>query len=68
MSRCEICRKKLNLAASVTGLCKCKGVFCSEHRQFEDHGCTFKEQAKTEGIEKLKKTMVPAVPEKLIRI
>lgn len=68
MTNCVICKKRLNLTASVTGKCKCNGVFCSAHRQFEDHSCTFKDQARVDGIEKLRKTLVSAAPEKLIRI
>ena len=33
--RCALCRKKTGFA------CRCERVFCSKHRQPQDHGCTF---------------------------
>jgi predicted nucleic acid binding AN1-type Zn finger protein len=37
---CNICSKKLNLAEQ-TNICKCEKHFCSSHRHFEDHSCSF---------------------------
>jgi hypothetical protein len=39
-SRCHVCSKKLDLATRSTP-CKCEHIFCSEHRQAEEHNCTF---------------------------
>jgi hypothetical protein len=67
-TRCDICNKKLNPAESIMGLCRCKGIYCSIHRQIEDHNCKNTDQIRSEGTERLKKSLVHAVPDKLIRI
>lgn len=44
--RCEMCNKKLSLPTQF--LCKCAGIFCTNHRFPDSHQCTFdhKEQWK----------------------
>jgi len=37
---CACCSKKLNLVEQ-TNTCRCGKVFCSIHRHFEDHSCSF---------------------------
>jgi hypothetical protein len=36
---CALCNKKLGLADTVTGKCKCGGVYCKKHRDGESHKC-----------------------------
>ena len=36
--RCTVCNKKVGLLGFT---CKCKLLFCSEHRAAEDHACAF---------------------------
>ena len=37
---CEGCRKKLQLVDTLSGICRCGGIFCMKHRSPEDHNCT----------------------------
>jgi hypothetical protein len=37
--RCYICNKKLSLVKQITNKCKCKYVFCDEHKT--NHNCNF---------------------------
>ncbi len=37
--RCKKCDKKLKLAQQQIGICKCKNVYCPEHRH--NHTCTY---------------------------
>lgn len=37
--RCCSCNKRLRLANKF--LCRCGKVFCSKHRHYKDHSCTF---------------------------
>jgi AN1-type zinc finger and ubiquitin domain-containing protein 1 len=39
--RCEYCQKKLQLAQTITGKCKCNKIFCIIHRLSETHNCCF---------------------------
>jgi hypothetical protein len=39
-SRCHVCSKKLDLASRSTP-CRCEHIFCSNHRQAEEHNCSF---------------------------
>eukprot|EP00475_Leptophrys_vorax_P006187 TRINITY_DN13800_c0_g1_i1.p1 TRINITY_DN13800_c0_g1~~TRINITY_DN13800_c0_g1_i1.p1 ORF type:complete len:209 (+),score=35.79 TRINITY_DN13800_c0_g1_i1:200-826(+) len=42
-SRCAFCSKKLKLSMSFQ--CRCDGVFCSTHRYFDSHNCSFDHRA-----------------------
>lgn len=44
-TRCAFCNKRLNITTIHT--CRCGGVFCSQHRYSEVHGCQY--DYKTEG-------------------
>ena len=52
-NRCavESCNKKLSLSQISIGKCKCENVFCSSHRNPEDHNCTY--DFKMEGKKRL---------------
>jgi predicted nucleic acid binding AN1-type Zn finger protein len=56
-SRCHVCSKKLDLASRST-LCRCEHIFCSEHRQAEDHNCSF--DFKTNQMTKLSSDLLSA--------
>lgn len=36
--KCEICKRKLNRLMLQLHTCRCKGLFCSEHKH--DHKCS----------------------------
>jgi len=65
MPKCsfESCKKKLALTDTA---CKCEKVFCSAHRHFESHACSF--DYKAEGKNLLLKTMSTAVVAKKLEI
>lgn len=44
-TRCAFCNKRLNITTIHT--CRCGGIFCSQHRYSEVHGCQY--DYKTEG-------------------
>jgi hypothetical protein len=56
-SRCAICSKKLDLASRSTP-CRCEHIFCSEHRQAEEHNCSF--DFKTNQLTKLSSELLSA--------
>ncbi len=58
--RCQTCRKKLTLTAS---LCRCGCKFCDLHRLPEDHSCTY--DYTTEGRLALSTAMVAVTGPKL---
>lgn len=72
MTKCAICKRKLNLATATIGKCKCKGPsgkdqhFCRKHRLPSEHKCTF--DFKTTAREQLKKQNPVVEAEKLVRI
>lgn len=35
------CRKKISTIEALFSKCTCEKTFCSSHRFFKDHGCTF---------------------------
>lgn len=37
--RCAVCRRKLTLIMALMSDCRCKGVFCPEHRAADAHAC-----------------------------
>jgi predicted nucleic acid binding AN1-type Zn finger protein len=64
--RCPECNKKLTLVMEASNRCRCGLTFCSGHRSPEDHRCGFDYRAVEK--DKLKKTMVQIVPEKIAAI
>ena len=36
---CFVCKKKLKLVKQITNKCKCKYIFCDQHKL--NHNCTF---------------------------
>ncbi|CAJ0960631.1 unnamed protein product, partial [Mesorhabditis belari] len=62
-NRCHQCNKRVGL----TGFsCRCGGLYCSEHRYDNAHGCTF--DYKTMEREELRKNNPVVVSEKIQRI
>ncbi|XP_018322985.1 uncharacterized protein LOC108735496 [Agrilus planipennis] len=59
--RCGLCNKRLNITNVYD--CRCGGVFCSQHRYSEVHGCKF--DYKTEGHKMLQKQNPLVIAEKL---
>ena len=41
MTKCFKCNKKLKIYEELIGKCKCNNLFCTKHRQFSQHSCTF---------------------------
>ncbi|KAJ4745780.1 Zinc finger A20 and AN1 domain-containing stress-associated protein 9 [Rhynchospora pubera] len=62
-NRCLMCKKKVGL----TGFkCRCDGTFCSTHRYYESHKCTF--DYKTAGREAIAKENPVVMAEKINKI
>lgn len=63
--RCEFetCKRKLNLAESIKGKCRCEKIFCHYHRYSNEHNCTF--DYKEENKIKLEKENPKIVAKKL---
>ena len=51
--RCELCQKKLQLAQTITGKCKCNKVFCEIHRLSETHNWTYDHKSEMLNAEQL---------------
>jgi len=62
----EGCQKKLNLIDQSIGKCRCKGVYCSNHRLNKKHQCTF--DLVKENKEILAKNNPVVCKEKVIKI
>lgn len=65
-SKCLECKKKLNLADSVSGKCKCGGVFCKKHKDSDAHKCSFDYHASQK--EFLKENMVVVQAKKVATV
>lgn len=67
-TRCnfETCRRKLNLAESIRGKCKCEKIFCSKHVYSNEHNCDF--DYKEENKSKLEKDNPKIVAKKVSQI
>jgi predicted nucleic acid binding AN1-type Zn finger protein len=63
-NRCTSCSKKLKLAMSFE--CRCGGVFCSSHRYFDSHNCSFDHRSSAKA--KLEKNNPVVKGAKLARI
>ncbi len=37
----DLCKRKLNIAESIKGKCRCEKTFCSIHRYSNEHNCDF---------------------------
>ena len=61
-NRCNHCNKKLGLLPIT---CKCGGSFCTVHRYFDEHNCTY--DWKQEGLDKLKEDNPTVVADKVIK-
>ena len=61
--RCFNCNKKLKL---INYSCKCEHIFCIKCRLPENHKCTF--NFKLNEKERLNKTLIKVVAEKVIKI
>ena len=53
MQRCDFCQKKLQLAQTISGKCKCDKIFCLMHRLSETHQCTYDHKSEMLNAEKL---------------
>lgn len=59
MSNCIICNKKLKIIEIATNSCKCKNIFCSLHKNPEEHKCNYNYRLnKSNDIEKNNKKIV----------
>ena len=68
MSKCFVCKRKINLAQQIAAQCKCEKSFCLEHRHANMHSCTYINQFKLDDIKILEKMLVKVEGEKLIKI
>jgi hypothetical protein len=67
-TRCSLvdCRKKLRPSEGISGLCKCKLLFCSIHKPTTIHNCAF--DYKKEHEDKLNKANPRIIGEKIKKI
>ena len=68
MSKCSVCRRKINLAQQIATQCKCDKSFCSEHRQASSHSCTYTDQFKKDDLILLQKSLPKVEGPKIIKI
>jgi predicted nucleic acid binding AN1-type Zn finger protein len=38
---CYLCNNHISLVETITNRCKCKNIYCYEHKRPEQHQCTF---------------------------
>lgn len=60
------CKKKLSFLQQECNTCRCQKKFCDRHRLPETHPCSVDHMIT--GKETLKKTLVDAIPDKVIFI
>uniref|UniRef100_A0A0N5ARD4 AN1-type domain-containing protein n=1 Tax=Syphacia muris TaxID=451379 RepID=A0A0N5ARD4_9BILA len=63
LNRCHVCKKRVGLTGFV---CRCGGLYCSEHRYDKAHNCSF--DYKTSEREQLRKNNPVIVSEKIQRL
>ena len=61
--RCFECKKKIGISGFK---CRCEHTFCSTHRQFNKHNCTF--DHKSRGREALKKANPAVIAQKIEKV
>ena len=66
MQRCDFCQKRLQLAETITGKCRCNKTFCCIHRLSETHTCTYDHKSEMVNAEQLLKNK--CVAPKIIQI
>jgi len=66
--RCYSCQRKVTLAMSLLGKCKCGHVYCSMHRYPEEHECEALEQMREDSLKRLGKSMVMVTNEKIKKL
>lgn len=65
-AKCQLngCKKKVGVLCNVR--CRCGKIFCTSHRFFKDHGCTF--DYRKEYLDTAKKNMIVSSVSKLEKI
>jgi len=68
MAKCNICKKKINLAEEIISKCKCDKMHCSSHRLPEYHECKNINEMKEISKNVLAKSLPKVEGDKLLKI